>query len=75
MQQSEKSGTGLLPRLCVQITQGEFVIAIEHHHRDVEGGVNQDLWVWFLFLDIQYRVAQSGEGISNFCPMLLAFAN
>ena len=32
-------------------------------------------WIWLDFPDIESRVAQGGEGISDFGAMLLALAN
>ncbi len=75
VQQRKKSGARLLPRLRIQIAQREFVVAVEHHHRDVDGGISCPIRIRFEPRDVQYGVAQGGEGISNFSAMLLAFAN
>jgi len=74
MQQGEESGMRVLTRLRVEIAQRELVIAIKDHHRDVEGGVRNSVGVRLKLLNIQHRVAQGGESISNLGPMLFAFA-
>jgi len=75
MQESKKNRAGLLPRPSVEIAKREFVVAVEQHHRDINGGGGSGVGVRFDFLYIQHRVAQGGESVTDFCPMLVALAN
>ena len=75
MQQRKKSRARLLPRPGVEITQREFVVAVEDHHRDVKVEVSGGVRIRFDFLDVQHGVAQGGQSVPDFHPMLVALAD
>jgi hypothetical protein len=61
-----------MPRPSVEITKREFVVAVEQHHRDVNGGVGSRGRIRLDFVYFQHRVAQGGQSVADFCPTLVA---
>ncbi|WP_425158933.1 hypothetical protein [Candidatus Binatus sp.] len=74
MQERKKSRAGLLARPGIEITQRQFVVAVENHHGDVKIDVGGSIRIRFDFVDVQYGVAQGSQSVPDFGPVIVALA-
>ncbi|WP_425163611.1 hypothetical protein [Candidatus Binatus sp.] len=64
-----------MARPGIEITQGQFVVAVENHHGDVKIDIGSSIRIRFDFVDVQYGVAQGGQSVPDFGPVIVALAH